>query len=189
MIKKRKLLFILSIVTVIFIIGGTIFISILDDGNRELVKNSVSLYFNNISYWTGSECFKNIFSQLLLSTLIFIMGFSIVGMIILFFVVSIKGFILGFSFSSIIYTYRIKGILPAIIYAIPEIIYVMIYFVLCYYAISFSLILFKYLFRKVQYNKDTIIKRYFKIFICCNIGLIINSLIEGFIIPYIMKLF
>ena len=190
--KVNKLLLILLIITVISFIFGSLFISILDDVGKDLIKESINGYFNGVfngktDYISGlySILPRNVFSNIF----IWLIGISIIGIFIVSGLLVFKSFLVGFSLSSIIYTYGLKGLLISVIYIIPEIINLFIVFLLTYYSISFSLLLFNYLFRKKECNRRVIMKRYIKIFIIC-IGItILNSFISIFLIPNLLRMF
>lgn len=191
-IKKRKLLFILVFTMMIAMILGALFISVLSQSNKDLIKNSINTYFsdvhlNNINYLKGF--FSSVFSDLFLNTFIWIMGISIIGIVIVLCVFMFKSFLVGFNFISIIYTYGLKGFFLAIIYIIPEIISLFILFVLVYYSISFSCLLFRYLFRKKEITRKIIMVRYLKLLVFMICGTVINNLIGVFVIPAVFRLF
>ena len=190
--KVNKLLLILLIGTIISFILGCLFISIVDNNGRSLIKESINSYFDGIfdgktNYINGLYTIlpRNIFTNII----IWLVGISIVGIIIVSCLLLFKSFLVGFSLSSIIYTYGFKGILISIIYMISEVINLFIIFLLTYYSISFSILLFNYLFRKKEYNRRIIMKRYIKIFIICLGITILNSLISIFLRPNLLRFF
>lgn len=190
--KVNKLLLILLISTIISFILGCLFISIVDNNGRSLIKESINSYFDGIfdgktNYINGLYTIlpRNIFTNII----IWLVGISIVGIIIVSCLLLFKSFLVGFSLSSIIYTYGFKGMLISIIYMISEVINLFIIFLLTYYSISFSILLFNYLFRKKEYNRRIIMKRYIKIFIICLGITILNSLISIFLIPNLLRFF
>lgn len=190
--KVNKLLLILLISTIISFILGCLFISIVDNNGRSLIKESINSYFDGIfdgktNYINGLYTIlpRNIFTNII----IWLVGISIIGIIIVSCLLLFKSFLVGFSLSSIIYTYGFKGILISIIYMISEVINLFIIFLLTYYSISFSILLFNYLFRKKEYNRKIIMKRYIKIFIICLGITILNSLISIFLIPNLLRFF
>ena len=190
--KVNKLLLILLICTIISFILGCLFISIVDNNGRSLIKESINSYFDGIfdgktNYINGLYTIlpRNIFTNII----IWLVGISIIGIIIVSCLLLFKSFLVGFSLSSIIYTYGFKGILISIIYMISEVINLFIIFLLTYYSISFSILLFNYLFRKKEYNRRIIMKRYIKIFIICLGITILNSLISIFLIPNLLRFF
>ena len=127
-------------------------------------------------------------SNLILNIIIWVLGISIIGIPIVIFILGFKSLSLGFTISSLIYTYKFNGLLKAIIYLIPNIINIFIVFILVYYSISFSINLFNYLFRKIEFNKRVIVKRYLKLLIVAILLSILTSVTESFILPKLFNL-
>ena len=88
----------------------------------------------------------------------------------------------------IIYFYKFKGILIAIIYIIPLVIDLYLIFFLSYYSLIFSNNLNRLLFLKKEISFKNIMRRYIKILIFVVIGIIISSIMEVYLIPNILKL-
>ena len=191
-IKVRKLLLILVIILLLSFISGVLFISILDEQNKELITSSINNYFNSINknrinYLKG---FLTDFSgNLFFNLFVWLMGISIVGVIVVILALMFKGFLVGFSFCSILYTYGFKGLVVGMVYIIPQIISLFIFFIVSYYAVDFSLLLFKNLFRKKDYNKKVIMYRYLKLLMVSSCFVLLNTLINVFLVPNILLLF
>ena len=115
------------------------------------------------------------------------MGISIIGIIISLILLIYKSFLIGFSFTSILYTYGFKGLISGIIYIFPEIINLFIVFVLTYYSISFSILLFNYLFKKKEYNR-IFVRRYLKLLVISSLIIIFSTLISTFVIPNLLRI-
>lgn len=191
-IKARKILSIMTIITIISLILGTLFISILSKDNKELITSNVIDFFtaiksNNLNY--NQILVKSLTNNLLLNIIIWLLGISIIGIPIVIILLFIKSFILSFTFTSIIYTYKYKGIVSAIIYVIPHIINLLLSFVLIYYSITFSKSLFNYLFKKKECNRKELVNRYLKLLVISTFLFIISSIIETYIIPILIRLF
>ena len=191
-IKTRKILSIMTIITIISLILGTLFISILSKDNKELITSNVIDFFtaiksNNLNY--NQILVKSLTNNLLLNIIIWLLGISIIGIPIVIILLFIKSFILSFTFTSIIYTYKYKGIISAIIYVIPHIINLLLSFVLIYYSITFSKSLFNYLFKKKECNRKELVNRYLKLLVISTFLFIISSIIETYIIPILIRLF
>ena len=191
-IKTRKILSIMTIITIISLILGTLFISILSKDNKELITSNVIDFFsaiksNNLNY--NQILVKSLTNNLLLNIRIWLLGISIIGIPIVIILLFIKSFILSFTFTSIIYTYKYKGIISAIIYVIPHIINLLLSFVLIYYSITFSKSLFNYLFKKKECNRKELVNRYLKLLVISTFLFIISSIIETYIIPILIRLF
>ena len=70
--------------------------------------------------------------------LIWLLGISILGIPIIIIILILKSFTIGFTISSILYFYKFKGLIIAIIYIIPLLINLFAIIYLSYYAIMFS---------------------------------------------------
>lgn len=191
-IKTKKLLLFLVGIMVIGIILGLLFISVLSVENKALVKESISSFFelvksDRINYL--DKMISEVGSNLGISVIVWLIGISIIGTFIVGGILAFKSFLVGFSFSSIIYTFGIKGCLVAIIYIIPEVISLFVMFILVYYAISFSCLLFNYLFREKEMVRTLVVRRYLKVLVFVCTGVIITSMLRIFVIPNILRLF
>lgn len=188
-IKENKLFTTLLIITILSILLGILFPAILTTDNKELIKTSITDYFTAIDN-NKIEYIKSLITilsnNIFVTISIWLLGISIIGIIIIIIEVFIKGFIVGFSFTSILVTYEIKGILIGIIYTISNILSLLVTFLLSYYAISFSIMIYKTIFKKKNYPKEIIVKRYIKIGLLALLSSIVISLIEVFIIPKVL---
>ena len=188
--KKRKLFSSLLFVFIISFILGILFIFFISDNNKVIVKDGIELYFNGLSNLNYTDNFiVGLINNIGLTLIIWLLGISIFGCFIIFIIYFIKCFVVSFSFSSIIYVYGFKGIILSSIYSICYFIYLGILFILSYYAISFSVLLFKYFFKNKDYNRIIIVKRYFKVFIVCCLCIVLNLIIDSYLIPRILLLF
>ena len=188
-IKENKLFTTLLIITILSILLGILFPAILTTDNKELIKTSITDYFTAIDN-NKIEYIKSLITilsnNIFVTISIWLLGISIIGIIIIIIEVFIKGFIVGFSLTSILVTYGIKGILISIIYTITNILSLLVTFLLSYYAISFSIMIYKTIFKKKNYPKEIIVKRYIKIGLLALLSSIVISLIEVFIIPKVL---
>lgn len=188
-VKQNKLLFILLIIIILFTILGILFPSLINSENKALIKDSIENFMasidkNNIDYI--SAFISSITNNIIVTILIWILGISIIGIPIILISIAFKSFLTGFSITSIFITYGIKGTLIAIVYTLPNIINLLGSFLLGYYAISFSIMIYKSVFKKETKNWPPIVKRYLKIGIFFIIFSIIVSIIESYLIPKIL---
>lgn len=186
---NNKLLMSLIIILILTFIAGTFYLSILSSENKELVTNSVTTFFVsfNTELDTKSILFKTLSNNLLTISLVWLLGFSIIGIPLVLLIFGFKSFTTFFTFTSIIYTYKYIGVIKAFIYIIPSLLNLFMLFILAYYSLSFSIMLFNYLFRKKEYNRSLIIKRYLKLLIISILIMIVDAVIETYVIPTIFK--
>ena len=188
--QKKIYLFFISII-LISIIFGFFFYFIISDSNKELVINTQKDFFinlNNIKYL--SSFLNSIFSNFIYIFLIFILGLSVVGILFIFGILIFKSFILGFSVSSLIGTFGFKGIIISFLYLFPhQVLFLIILLLMSYYGCSFSIKLFKHIFRRSIINFRMLKDKYIKILLICLGSSLICSIYEVFLMPYILKIF
>lgn len=189
----KKIMTFLNVIAIIGIIAGSIFMIVLSKNDKDVVLNSIKDFFdkliNNKFNFIGT--LKNtLISNLLFSFIIWVIGISVVGVLIVIFIIFYKSFALGFTISSIIYAYSIKGTLLALIYVFPHmVINLLILLYLSSYSIKLSIILIKSILKKDNLNFKSFINNYSKIFLVSIVFLIITSLYESFIAPIILRYF
>ncbi len=190
--NKRINLFVIFIV-ILGIISGSIFLVILKNNDMELVITKINEFMNNINLnkLNNLEAFKNsLIENFIIIILMWILGASIIGIIVNVFLTYLKGFIIGFSISSFILTFKIKGIILSFIYAFPTtIINIIILILISVYSYTFTVLLYKSIFNKTN---NILIKSYLKkyaliLLICLGFS-IVSSLTEAFLMPSMMKL-
>ena len=186
---KNKLLFRILIITTISILIGIFYTAILSKTDKDLLEKSLKTFFKDLNKLDYLKAFiKCLSSNLFYIILLWLLGISIIGIPFIIIILILKSFILGFSISSILYIYKLKGILICLIYIIPLSINLFIIIYLSYYSINFSKKLNGLLFSKKNINFNYIMKRYFKILLFSIIGILISSILEIYIIPYFLKL-
>lgn len=189
--KHNKTLYILIIILLITFILGCLFIALLSDENKQLILTNLNNFIDTIKNNKQNNLntlYRSLSNNIIINTLVWIIGISIIGIPIIILILGIKSFVLGFTLVSFIYNFKLKGILWGIIYIIPHIINILLLFVLSYYAIKFSIMIFNYYFRKKEYSRSIIVKRYIKTLIICTIAYSISSVIEAYLIPNILKI-
>ena len=192
-IKAKNIYLFLLLIFIIGVIFGSLFITIINDTDKNTVLNQITNFFNEmksnkIDYL---DIFKNsVISNLIYITFIWFLGISIIGIPIIIIMLFIKGFMIGFSITSIIANYKFLGILGSLSYIFPHIILsIIVILLISYHALKLSINLLKSVINKKNINFNEIINRYSMIMLISVIGMIIISLTEAFINPYIIKLF
>ena len=190
-IKQNKLLLLLTILAIVFTIIGIFFPAILTEANKELIKNNIIKFINKIdnneiNYL--SALFYSSWNNILVTFILWILGISLIGIPFIIIIYIFKCFLTGFSFTSILITYGVKGSITAMIYSIPNTINSFGSLLLSYYALSFSITIYKCIFKRENKNWSTITKQYIKLGIFFLLYTIIISVIESYIIPNILRL-
>ena len=189
----KKIMTFLNVIAIIGIIAGSIFMIVLSKNDKETVLNSIKDFFNKLinNKFNFVGTLKNtVISNFLFSLIIWVIGISVIGVLIVIFIIFYKSFTLGFTISSIIYTYSIKGTLLALIYVFPHmIINLLVLLYLSSYSIKLSIILIKSILKKDNLNFKAFINNYSKVFLISMLFLIATSLYESFISPIILRYF
>ena len=189
--EKKKYLFIISI-AVIGIFVGIVFANVINKADKVLVEDKLTTYFLNIKDNKNINYFGNLLNSFLNNNLyliiIWLLGLSIIGIVLNNFIIFFKSFVIGFSIGSIINVYLYKGIIGALIYIFPHhIINILVYVVLIYHANNFSIKLFKTLFLKQDNKIKELMPKYLKILLYCFTAHSISAILETFLSPFIIK--
>lgn len=191
-IRKNKLLTVLIVIIFVSVVFGTLFPAFLVEDNKILIHDSIEDFMISISD-KKINCLaafiSSITNNFIVTIFLWVLGISIIGIPLILFVVFFKGFLVGFSFSSIILTYGVRGILKAIIYTIPNIINLFSSFLLSYYALTFSIMIYRCVFRKKDIHWQPIVKRYLKIGVFFLGVAIFVSILESYLIPKLLFYF
>lgn len=190
-VNKKTLLF-FTILLIIGIIAGSIFMAILSETDKKLVIDYFNNYISNIenNKLNYLESIKNgLFNNLLYIIIIWILGISIIGIPIVTIMFFIKSFTLGFSIASIVFNYKLKGCLLNFINIFPhQMIYFLIYMLITTYSIFFSLKMINSIINKKNMDFKVMMNKYVKILIISVIAITIGIIIETFITPLLIKI-
>lgn len=191
--KNKKYFIFITILLIIGFVTGSFFITILSSDDKKLVSETISGFFNQVKNNKVDIIYllrTSLSTNLIYIIFIWLLGISIIGIPIIIFLVFIKSFIIGFSLSGIIYHYNIKGILLSLSYIFPhQIINLVAISFIGLYALKVSISLIKLIISKKQINFKNIMKKYFAVLIICIILVLISSVFESFVCPYLIKLF
>lgn len=187
----KKIMTFLNIIAIIGIITGSIFVVILNKSDKSLVMTSIKDVFNNLQNNNVNYLLtlKNtLFANSLFAFIIWIIGISVIGVLITILIIFYKSFTLGFTIASIIYTYSLKGTVLSLLYIFPHLlINILLFLYLGSYSIKLSIILIKSIFRKENLNFKEFLNSYLKVLGISLLFIIISGFYETFIAPYILK--
>ncbi len=185
--KKNKNLFLFLIgISIIGLISGSIFLTIINKSDQGLVKEYIEKFIVGIDQdkLNYLEALKNtILSNFAFLLLIFILGMTVIGNIINLFIYFTKSFILGFSISSFVLQYGFKGTIFSVIYIIPGLINLLLYTILLICAILFSIQLLEIILQKRKFPIKWYFKRYVFYFLFLVVTMVLNSFLEVYLVP------
>lgn len=187
--KKNKILFVLGVSTIICFVVGILFYSLIDLESKNIISNNVINLLdslNNDKVSTFDNFCSLFFSGSLILFIIWIFGISIVGILFVYALYLFKVFIYAFEFVSLLSNLKFNNILYILIYFLPNIINIFIYFFITYYSLSFSFGVFRHLFIDKSINIKKIFMSYLRVFIISLILSFINCVFEILIIPKVL---
>ena len=191
-IKNNKILSTLIIINIIILIISIYASITLDNNSKEQIHNNiiklVNEYSNN-NISTSTNFIKQILKNISLTTLIWLLGISVIGIPINICIYSLYTYI---DMLEIIFLFnKVKeiGIIFIFLFSIINIINLIIIFITLFYSITYSFILIRYLINKANYNIKKITKKYIKVLLINNLLVTITSILEIFIIPKIYLFF
>ena len=113
---------------------------------------------------------------------------TLIGIIIVILLLFMKSFIVGFTLSSFIITYKYKGIALSILYLIfGQLLNIITIIILTAYSILFTKKLYEVIFKNGKDIKKTL-KNYFIILLIAIFISTLSSLCESFILPSLIKI-
>ncbi|MEI3499497.1 MAG: stage II sporulation protein M [Bacilli bacterium] len=190
-ISNKKIIVFLVGLFLIGLIAGSIFITIISKSDQALVKEYIKEFVNKAdkNKLNYLEALKNAsLSNGLFIVIVWLLGFSIIGIPIVIFMYFSKAFILGFSLSSFILQYKFKGLLLALIYFFPHhVVNILAYTLIMIYSLKISFILINSIIKKKTISFKAIMNRYLIVF-AVSIGMVIvASLYECFVVPFLIR--
>lgn len=185
----KKIILVSSILLGLGILSGIIFFFITTSLDKMIVKNMMNEFVNiktNVTFSTFINSFKyNIIYIVIITLSSLLVIFSPLVLLINYY----KGLTIGFLISSIISTFKLKGILYFVAILFPHHILMCILLIL-YSSIMFklSLKLLKVMYMNEPINLNIFIKKVIILFLTSLIICIIISLLEIYISPLLLGL-
>ncbi len=192
-IRINKNLFVFLVVIIaVGIATGSVFVTVLNNEDKVMVSDYLNNFLNNLNS-------NNLnYSGTLVNTLIFtlggafliwLLGISVIGFILILLFLFIKAFALGFSIGSIIINFNFKGILIALAYIVPHhIINMMIFLLISSYALILSYRLINSFTKKKSFEFKGIFNKYLFVLGFSLIILLISVLYEVYGAPKLINL-
>ncbi len=149
------------------------YVDLISKNNFDYIKGLINTLISNYKYLSILWIFGIIFFL-----------FPLVPLIIIY-----RGISIGLMISSIIYSFKLKGFLYALIMLFPaKIINELIYIIMSYYSISFSLKIYNAIKTNKSINITSFSKNYFYILLIFIVALTLTSIFEVYLSTNIIKL-
>lgn len=192
-IRINKNLFVFLVVIIaVGVAAGSIFVTLLNDTDKVMVSDYLNNFLNNLKTdnlnYSGTLINTIIFT-LGAALLIWLLGISVIGFLLILLFLFIKAFSLGFSIGSIIINFNFKGVLIAGAYIVPHhIINMMIYLLISSYALVLSYRLINSFTKKQSFEFKSVFNRYLFILGFSLVILLISVLYEVYGAPKLINL-
>ena len=185
--------FFMILILVIGIVIGALAVKILPDEQKSELINYLHIFFTGLSQGNDDASANNMIGMVMFNNiktvvLMWILGFTIIGIPFVLFILFTRGFIIGFTVGFLVNEYVMRGllfafasILPHNLFAVPAML------VLGVSATTFSLMLV----RRKTYDKINIwyeAVRYSMVCIMVLAVMLVAALLEVYISPVFMKL-
>ncbi len=184
-VNKKMFLF-FEILLLIGVLSGSIFSLTLNETDAVLVSEYLNNFIESISNNSYKDALLNaVLSNSLILTIIFLLGFSVIGIPFVILIFFYKAFIIGFSFASIILNFKSKGILLSFFYIFPHhALNLLVLMVLIIYSVLISLNLIRAIISKTNINTNNI--KYLKLYLLSMAISFFSSLYESILMPKII---
>lgn len=190
-LPSKKINYFVITILLFGIISGSIFLIVLNDTDKSNAILQIETFISNIDgnkIDNGLALKNSLIINYIFVGLVWGLGLSIIGVIFNIFLTYIKGFIIGFSISSIFLTYKYKGILMGLLYIFPhQIINIIVVCILTIYSIMFSHNLLTIIVSKNVKKNRSMLKKYVIILIFSVIASFISSILEIYMFPNLLK--
>lgn len=191
-IIDKRLVTINAAILVLGIIAGLLFLAFTSSLDKLIIKKEINDFFEFLS--NGSPSLGGVFDSFKYN-MVYILVISITSIIYIFspiilFLNFYKGMLIGFLISSVVMTFKVKGVLYAILIIFPH--HILMPIIL----IAFSSIMLKFAYKlaRATYKKENInlnafIKKIGLIFLFACGACLISSVLEVYLSPFLLKLF
>ena len=191
-LPNKKINYFTVSILILGFLCGCIFLILLSNDDKTNTINQVTNYFNEIkdgSFNSGLALKNNLIINYLYIISIWVLGLSLIGLLFNIFIIYIKGFVVGFTISAMMLSFKIKGILSATLYLLfGQIFNILIILLVGIYSFSFSIQLIKTLSSKKKTKNTGVVRKYLIILISAIIFTLIATLLETFVLPNIIKI-
>lgn len=190
---NKKIIVFLSVLGIIALASGSIFTVMLNSSDKQLTVDYINNFMdnlsnNNLDYMSALQ--NGFSSYFIFIIMIWLLGISVIGIPVILFMYFSKIFVLGFSVSTIISNYGLKGCLLSFAYIFPhQIINVIIYTTLTLYALKVAGKILYSILKKQKLDFKLILHNYLFILLGSIIISILMILFEVYITPKFISIF
>ena len=189
---SKKVKYVSIIISLIALISGSLFINVLKEADINSLNSSIKTFIEN-TINGNVNYLSSLNSQLLINLghiiVIWILSLSIIGFPIIIFLYFLKVFSFGLTISGLIKMYSFKGIIYSFFYVFPHnIINIILILYLSIFMVLYSIKIFISFYKKKTINYKEILSLNKHLFLVVLLGIILTSLYNTYIMPYIFKI-
>ncbi len=191
-IIDKRLITITSAILVLGIIAGLLFLAFTTSLDKLIIKKEITDFFELLS--SGSSSIGGVFTSFKYN-MIYIILITISSIIYVFFPLVLfinfyKGMLIGFLISSVVMTYKVKGVMYAILIIFPH--HIIMPIVLVIYSsvcLKFTYKLMRGTYKKESINLNAFIKKLGVLFLIATGASLVSSILEIYLCPFLLKFF
>ena len=181
----KRYVFFMLVIVMLGIITGSLFVIILNNSDKNLIKEYIDNFVKNDS---GANLYNTLMLNFSSVIIVSIIGFTYflfpLNILVLFY----KAFVIGFSISSFIMCYKIKGLLLSTTYIFPHhILNILFLSFIVAFTTKLSIKMVNHIIKKQSVNMRLYFNKYLCMLLMVSILFLITSLYETYIIPHIFK--
>ncbi len=192
--KEKNITRFIFILFLVSIIIGCLFVNFISKDDKSLLLEQLDNYLSNISLFKKSlfnfSIYKDsLITNFILITLIYLLGMSIIGVLIVILYIFYEGFALGLNVSVFVLKYGIKGGVGVGGYTLCTLLRLIPIYFITFFAIFISIKFIKAFIKKDSLNFKSFLGKYSLIYIVCFTLILITSLFNTYLLTLLMKLF
>lgn len=174
------------------ILAGVIFLVFTSGVDKLIIKNEIVEFFdiledNSVNFSNVLISFKN---NLVYITIIAVASIIYIFTPLVLFINFYKGMLIGFLISSVIMTFKFKGVLYSILIIFPHhIIMALLIIIFSSIMLHFSYKLARGTYKNESINLKTFIKKVGILYLCALVICFVSSILEIYLCPIFLKLF
>lgn len=160
---NKKFWLFLGIIFIIGLVSGLIYIYLIPAENQEIIKTSITNFFQNLE----SLHINNIGAHVLVIPLLIISAILIIGVPLAIFYLFYNGFLVGFTISNFTICLGFKGFIYSLIYVlITKLVYLFFLTILITSLIKIGFNMSKIILKRKNTSKDLILFLFKRVIIC-----------------------
>ena len=192
--KEKNITRFIFVLFIVSVIVGCLFVNFISKDDKTLLLNQLDNYLSNVSLFKNSLfsfiTYKDsLITNILLISLIFLFGMSVIGVLLIILYIFYEGFALGINISAFILKFGIKGGVGVGCYSLCTILRLIPIYLIAFFAIFISIKFIKAFIKKDNLNFRSFLRKYLLIYIFCFTLILITSLCDTYLLTLLMKLF